>query len=36
VADVPAVVLFFASEEARHVTDAVFDVSGGESGSWTA
>jgi hypothetical protein len=32
VADVPAVVLFFAAEEARHVTGAVFDVSG-EPGS---
>jgi len=36
VAGVPAVVLFFASEEARHVTGAVFDVSDGKSGSWTA
>jgi len=33
VADLSAVVLFLASEEARHVTGAVLDVSGGKSGS---
>jgi len=34
--DVSEAVVFLASDEARYITGAVLDVSGGKSGSWTA
>jgi len=35
-ADVSAAIVFLASDEARYITGAVLDVSGGKAGSWTA
>jgi SDR family mycofactocin-dependent oxidoreductase len=35
-ADVSEAVIFLASDEARYITGAVLDVSGGKAGTWTA